>query len=142
MALDINTITVALDRVHSPATANADRLQAYHFLDSLTKHPQATLLAHHLSHSANGFPEIVRHFGLTLLEQICKINWSSFSDDQKRIYTESVCDLMMNVHSFSNLQLIEDLELIEVSFIGTGLNRRRKTLLTGKTRHRLHKARN
>ncbi|KAJ3297020.1 hypothetical protein HK104_000937 [Borealophlyctis nickersoniae] len=64
----------------------------------LQERPESPLLGQHLAHKDNGYPEKVRHFGLSLLENGIRFRWNdgSYGDAEREQLKEAVVDLVQN----------------------------------------------
>ncbi|KAJ1926454.1 karyopherin, partial [Tieghemiomyces parasiticus] len=72
----INQIVAALDVVHSGAQTTPDqRQQAQAVCEKAKEAPEAALYGHYLAHRAQKYPDTVRHFGLSLIENTIRYRW-------------------------------------------------------------------
>ena len=100
----IQKIPVALEQIHSPTSTNFDRRDAYVFLESVKKSEKCNEIGRHLFNCNNGFSDIIRHFGLTLLEDTIRLRWNELNQEQKLSFQQIVCDVLLNVSHFLPLK--------------------------------------
>ena len=72
----------ALEVVHDPRSSNDTRADASRYLERLTDHDEAPYNGFLLA-SEKGNPPVVRHFGLSLLENTVRLRWLHLSAEQK-----------------------------------------------------------
>lgn len=71
------------------------------YCDSLKEHSEAPLLGHHLCHQNQAYPDEIRHFGLSLIENAIRFKWNdgSYSDKDRGQIRDLVLDLVKNVNT-------------------------------------------
>ncbi|KAF9972197.1 hypothetical protein BGZ73_004716 [Actinomortierella ambigua] len=77
-------IIQALDAIYNIASTNDERKSAQEFCEVLKRDPAAPLYGSFLAHKDNGQADVVRHFGLSLVENSIRYRWTDGSLDTER----------------------------------------------------------
>ncbi|OLL21885.1 hypothetical protein NEOLI_000987 [Neolecta irregularis DAH-3] len=73
-------IRQALETIHSYRSTNQTRSEAQSYLDTLKSEPTSPIYGYQLAVEKDSQPDVIRHFGLSLLENAIKHHWNSYSD--------------------------------------------------------------
>ncbi|CAG8489474.1 24136_t:CDS:10 [Dentiscutata erythropus] len=92
----LSRIIQALDIIHSPFASNEIRLEANQYCNSIKDHPNAPIFGHFLALKENGQSDIVRHFGLQLLENTIRYKWIDgiYSDSEREQIKQAIISLV------------------------------------------------
>jgi len=91
----VNRIISALELVHSPKTSNSDRQEAQSFLEQVKKQEQSPFWGYELALPTQS--AIVRHFGLTLLQNSINREWTNYDQEKKLAIRSWIIDLSMKL---------------------------------------------
>ncbi|KAG0239414.1 hypothetical protein BGW41_007678 [Actinomortierella wolfii] len=85
----------ALETIYNVASSNDERKAAQEFCEGLKRDPVAPLYGSFLAHKDNGQVDIVRHFGLSLVENAIRYKWTdgTFDAESKTRIRAAVIDL-------------------------------------------------
>ncbi|KAG0277376.1 hypothetical protein BGZ95_006057 [Linnemannia exigua] len=75
----LRNLLSALETINNAATTNDARQQAQEYCETLKRDPAGPLYGYYLAHKDNQQPDIVRHFGLSLIENTARYKWSAAS---------------------------------------------------------------
>ncbi|KAF9338180.1 hypothetical protein BGZ91_009030 [Linnemannia elongata] len=75
----LRNLLCALETINDAATTNNARQQAQEYCETLKRDPAGPLYGYYLAHKDNQQPDIVRHFGLSLIENTARYKWSDAS---------------------------------------------------------------
>ncbi|KAH7058122.1 armadillo-type protein [Linnemannia elongata] len=75
----LRNLLCALETINNAATTNNARQQAQEYCETLKRDPAGPLYGYYLAHKDNQQPDIVRHFGLSLIENTARYKWSDAS---------------------------------------------------------------
>ncbi|KAF9145996.1 hypothetical protein BGX30_005465 [Mortierella sp. GBA39] len=75
----LRNLLSALETINNAATTNNARHQAQEYCETLKRDPAGPLYGYYLAHKDNQQPDIVRHFGLSLMENTARYKWSDAS---------------------------------------------------------------
>ncbi|KAF9133584.1 hypothetical protein BGW39_009437 [Mortierella sp. 14UC] len=75
----LRNLLAALETINNPATTNDARQQAQEYCEALKRDPAGPLYGYYLAHKDHQQPDIVRHFGLSLIENTARYKWSDAS---------------------------------------------------------------
>ncbi|KAG9070464.1 hypothetical protein KI688_008000 [Linnemannia hyalina] len=75
----LRNLLSALETINNAATTNNARQQAQEYCETLKRDPAGPLYGYYLAHKDNQQPDIVRHFGLSLMENTARYKWSDAS---------------------------------------------------------------
>ncbi|KAF9908101.1 hypothetical protein EC991_010229 [Linnemannia zychae] len=75
----LRNLLAALESINNAATTNNARQQAQEYCEALKRDAAAPLYGYYLAHKDHGQPDIVRHFGLSLIENTARYKWSDAS---------------------------------------------------------------
>ncbi|CAM9020215.1 unnamed protein product [Wickerhamomyces anomalus] len=77
----VSKIVSALELIHSPKTSNTDRQEAQSFLEQVKRQEESPLWGYELALPSQS--AIVRHFGLTLLQNSINREWSNYDQEKE-----------------------------------------------------------
>ncbi|KAJ1967555.1 karyopherin [Dispira parvispora] len=92
----INQLVQALEIIHAgPGVTSAQRKQAEELCEKARESPDAALYGHYLAHKAQNYPDAVRHFGLTLVENTVRYHWdnNNYTDAHRLQIRDAVVQL-------------------------------------------------
>ncbi|RIB16253.1 armadillo-type protein [Gigaspora rosea] len=91
----LSRIIQALDIIHSPFASNEIRLEAQQYCNSIKDHPNAPIFGHFLALKENGQSDVVRHFGLQLLENTIRYKWIDgiYNDSEREQIKQAIISL-------------------------------------------------
>ncbi|KAI9105243.1 armadillo-type protein [Phlyctochytrium arcticum] len=94
----LQEVVRAIEVIYNPATPKSDRDNANNFCENLKNNPQSPIWGFHLANKQNNHPDIVRHFGLSLLENSVRFKWNdgTYSDTDREQIRNSIVDLARN----------------------------------------------
>ncbi|TPX64131.1 hypothetical protein SpCBS45565_g06113 [Spizellomyces sp. 'palustris'] len=94
----LGEIAQAVNTIYDPSATNTQRQLAQNFCETLKDNPQSPLWGHYLAHKQNSQPDILRHFGLSLIENAVRFKWNdgSYSDQDRAELRDAVVDLVTN----------------------------------------------
>ncbi|KAG0305227.1 hypothetical protein BGZ98_004452 [Dissophora globulifera] len=72
----LKSLIVALETIYDVASTNDARQQAQKYCEDLKRDPSGPLYGYFLAHKDNQQPDVVRHFGLSLIEETVRYRWS------------------------------------------------------------------
>ncbi|KAF9985995.1 hypothetical protein BGZ65_009185 [Modicella reniformis] len=72
----LRNLLAALDTIYNVASTNEARQQAQEYCEGLKRDPAGPLYGYFLAHKDNQQPDVVRHFGLGLIENTVRYRWS------------------------------------------------------------------
>ncbi|KAJ3013955.1 hypothetical protein HKX48_005421 [Thoreauomyces humboldtii] len=89
-------VVLALQTIYDPNATQEDRQQAQNLCDAVKDMAGSPLWGNHLAHKDNAQPDVVRHFGLALLENAIRYRWNdgSYTDSERDQLRAFVMDLM------------------------------------------------
>lgn len=91
----VSKIVNALELIHSPKTANTDRQEAQSFLEQVKRQESSPLWGYELALPTQR--AIVRHFGLTLLQNSINREWPNYDQEKKLAIRSWIIDLSMKL---------------------------------------------
>ncbi|OZJ05047.1 hypothetical protein BZG36_02075 [Bifiguratus adelaidae] len=94
----VSNVLNALDVIYNPVSSDQDRQAAQEYCESLKKDPRCPIYGHDLALAKHGYNDIVRHFGLGLLEEAVRFHWGDglYGDQEREIMKGYVSDLLAN----------------------------------------------
>ncbi|KAG0261639.1 hypothetical protein BG011_000813 [Mortierella polycephala] len=72
----VRNLLAALETIYNVASTNEARQQAQEYCEALKQNPSGPLYGYYLAHKDNQQPDVVRHFGLGLIEGAVRYRWS------------------------------------------------------------------
>ncbi|KAF9365208.1 hypothetical protein BGX34_010933 [Mortierella sp. NVP85] len=72
----LKSLLAALDTIYNVASTNEARQQAQEYCEGLKRDPSGPLYGYFLAHKNNHQPDVVRYFGLSLIEDAVRYRWS------------------------------------------------------------------
>ncbi|KAI3642365.1 hypothetical protein MP228_011920 [Amoeboaphelidium protococcarum] len=90
----LERIVLALQTIYAPNTSSSERRAAQDFCEQVKKDPVAPLYGHFLAHKGNSQPDTVRFFGLQLLEDCIRYQWTMYSQEQQVQIKQALVDLL------------------------------------------------
>ncbi|KAI8601378.1 armadillo-type protein [Dissophora ornata] len=72
----LRNLLAALETIYNVASTNEARQQAQQYCEELKRDPSGPLYGYFLAHKDNQQPDVVRHFGLGLIENAVRYRWS------------------------------------------------------------------
>ncbi|KAI8350707.1 armadillo-type protein [Mortierella sp. GBAus27b] len=72
----LTSLLAALDTIYNVGSSNEARQQAQEYCEGLKRDPAGPLYGYFLAHKDNQQPNVVRHFGLGLIENAVRYRWS------------------------------------------------------------------
>ncbi|CAG8639436.1 10452_t:CDS:10 [Cetraspora pellucida] len=92
----LSRIIQALDIIHSPFASNEVRLEAHQYCNSIKDNPNAPIFGHLLALKENGQSDVVRHFGLQLLENTIRYKWIDgiYGDSEREQIKQAIINLV------------------------------------------------
>ncbi|KAG0208586.1 hypothetical protein BGX28_000510 [Mortierella sp. GBA30] len=72
----LRQLLTALETIYNVSSTNEARQQAQEFCEALKQDPSGPLYGYYLAHKDNHQPDVVRHFGLGLIENVVRYRWS------------------------------------------------------------------
>lgn len=112
-AQGLGQIVSALELIHSPRSSNASRQEAQAFLEQVKKEENSPLWGYELALPKQN--TVVRHFGLTLLQNSINRQWNNYNNDRKYAIRNWVIDLANKLHPSDPHYLREKLAFLWVS---------------------------
>ncbi|KAH3669108.1 hypothetical protein WICMUC_005072 [Wickerhamomyces mucosus] len=109
----LSQIVNALKLIHSPKSSNQTRQEAQAFLEQVKKQDESPFWGYELA-LPNQDP-VVRHFGLTLLQNSINRQWIKYNQDKKLTIRKWVIELANNLQSSDPHFLREKLAFLWVS---------------------------
>ncbi|KAK3848544.1 MAG: armadillo-type protein [Linnemannia gamsii] len=106
----LRNLLSALETINNAGTTNDARQQAQEYCESLKRDPAGPLYGYYLAHKDNQQPDIVRHFGLSLIENTARYKWSAAS-----LTPELKTQIRLNVMSLASEGILP--MMTEKSFI-------------------------
>lgn len=91
----VGKIVSALELIHSPKTTNAARQEAQSFLEQVKKQEESPFWGYELALPTQS--AIVRHFGLTLLQNSINREWLNYDQEKKLAIRSWIIDLSMKL---------------------------------------------
>ncbi|CAG8786503.1 10547_t:CDS:2, partial [Racocetra persica] len=95
----LSRIIQALDIIHSPFASNEIRLEAHQYCNSIKDNPNAPIFGHLLALKENGQSDVVRHFGLQLLENAIRYKWIDgiYGGSEREQIKQAIINLVQKV---------------------------------------------
>ncbi|KAF9406444.1 hypothetical protein BGZ94_003109, partial [Podila epigama] len=89
------TLLAALETIYNISVTNAERQKAQELCESLKRDRSAPLYGYILAHKDNKYSDVVRHFGLGLIESAVRYKWTdgSMDDELKAQIRQNVISL-------------------------------------------------
>ncbi|KAJ3224559.1 hypothetical protein HK099_008240 [Clydaea vesicula] len=84
----------AINLIYNPTSHSDQRRAATEFLESIKSLKEAPFLGHKLAHKNNNQQDHIRHYGLSLLENSVKFNWTKFSSEEAEKIKLLIQDLL------------------------------------------------
>ncbi|KAH3684139.1 hypothetical protein WICPIJ_004869 [Wickerhamomyces pijperi] len=112
-AQGLGQIISALELIHSPRSSNSSRQEAQSFLEQVKKQESSPLWGYELA-----LPEqntVVRHFGLTLLQNSVNRQWYNYNNDRRFAIRNWILDLANKLQASDPHYLREKLAFLWVS---------------------------
>ncbi|KAI7822876.1 armadillo-type protein [Gamsiella multidivaricata] len=72
----LRNLLAALETIYNATSTNEARQQAQEYCEGLKRDASAPLYGYYLAHKDNQQPDVVRHFGLGLIENVVRYRWS------------------------------------------------------------------
>lgn len=91
----VGKIVSALELIHSPKTTNTARQEAQSFLEQVKKQEESPFWGYELALPTQS--AIVRHFGLTLLQNSINREWLNYDQEKKLAIRNWIIDLSMKL---------------------------------------------
>ncbi|CAN6660855.1 hypothetical protein TRVA0_032S01640 [Trichomonascus vanleenenianus] len=111
----LQQVVAALEVVHRASSTNEQRRQAQEFLDSVKNKDDAPLWGWQLASSKNEYPDIVRHFGLTLLQHTIHYKFAGYDEPRRLAVRNWVIDLAFNISANDPHYIKEKISLLWVA---------------------------
>ncbi|KAI1763712.1 ARM repeat-containing protein [Hypoxylon sp. FL1150] len=92
----ISKIHQALEVVHNPYSSNDARKDAQLFLEDVKNDEKSSLYGYHLANDKAQSP-VVRHYALSLLENVIKHKWGEYPEEQTEALRGCVLELAQNI---------------------------------------------
>ncbi|KAF9960404.1 hypothetical protein BGZ72_007062 [Mortierella alpina] len=92
----LRQLLAALETIYNVSSTNEARQQAQEFCEALKQDPSGPLYGYYLAHKDNQQPDVVRHFGLGLIEDVVRYRWSDGS-----VPPETKTQIRLNVMSLA-----------------------------------------
>ncbi|CAO3574799.1 unnamed protein product [Mortierella alpina] len=92
----LRQLLAALETIYNVSSTNEARQQAQEFCEALKQDPSGPLYGYYLAHKDNQQPDVVRHFGLGLIEDVVRYRWSDGS-----VSSETKAQIRLNVMSLA-----------------------------------------
>ncbi|KAF9574279.1 hypothetical protein EC968_007048 [Mortierella alpina] len=92
----LRQLLAALETIYKVSSTNEARQQAQEFCEALKQDPSGPLYGYYLAHKDNQHPDVVRHFGLGLIENVVRYRWSDGS-----VSAETKTQIRLNVMSLA-----------------------------------------
>ncbi|KAG0074703.1 hypothetical protein BGZ90_010551 [Linnemannia elongata] len=102
----LRNLLCALETINDAATTNNARQQAQEYCETLKRDPAGPLYGYYLAHKDNQQPDIVRHFGLSLIENTARYKWSDAS-----LTPELKEQIRMNVMALASEETTREMSL-------------------------------
>ncbi|CAG8543462.1 378_t:CDS:10 [Acaulospora morrowiae] len=87
-------IVQALNIIHSPHVSNEERIEAQKYCNTIKDYPYAPHYGQFLATKNNGQSDIVRHFGLQLIENSVRFHWNNYDQSEREQIKQYVIDLV------------------------------------------------
>ncbi|KAG0332619.1 hypothetical protein BG000_009869 [Podila horticola] len=78
----LSTLLAALETIYNISVTNAERQKAQEYCEMLKRDRSAPLYGYFLAHKDNKYGDVVRHFGLGLIESAVRYRWTDGSMDE------------------------------------------------------------
>ncbi|CEP21170.1 unnamed protein product [Cyberlindnera jadinii] len=111
-AIGVQQIVSALELIHSPKSTNEARREAQAFLEHVKSQEESPLWGYELALPTQN--TIVRHFGLTLLQNSITRNWYNYDEEKKLAIRKWIIDLANNLQENDPHYIKEKLAFIWV----------------------------
>ncbi|ORY96981.1 armadillo-type protein [Lobosporangium transversale] len=72
----LRSLIQALETIHNPTSANEARRQAEDFCEDMRRHAAAPMYGYYLAHKDKQQPDVLRHFGVGLMEYCVRYRWT------------------------------------------------------------------
>lgn len=108
---EINRLISALSVIYSIDTDKETRNETQKYLDNIKENPESWKYGIELASFKNVKMDVLRYFGLNLIDQGICCNWDKFTDQDKVYLRNSVIDICYNVDS--------SLKLYFLTFLGS-----------------------
>ncbi|KAI0157063.1 ARM repeat-containing protein [Hypoxylon sp. FL1284] len=92
----LSKIHQALEVVHNPHSSNDSRKDAQLFLEDVKGDDKSSFYGFHLATDKSQAP-VVRHYGLSLFENVIKHKWGEYSQEQTEALRRCVLELAQNI---------------------------------------------
>ncbi|KAF9183378.1 hypothetical protein BGZ50_004265 [Haplosporangium sp. Z 11] len=91
----VRNLLAALETIYNVTSTNEARQQAQEYCEALKQNPSGPLYGYYLAHKDNQQPDVVRHFGLGLIEGAVRYRWSdgTLTTDTKTQIRQNVMSL-------------------------------------------------
>lgn len=91
-------VIAALELIYDPKSDNAKRLEAQKFLDEVRNREESPLWGYEIALNNSQNP-VLKHFGLGLLVNALKKNWSGYDDEKRIALRKWIIELNYNVNA-------------------------------------------
>lgn len=108
MNVGANQVVEALNVIYSPKSNNGQRLEAQKFLDSVRTLEESPLWGFEIALN-NSDNNILKYFGLNLLEYNIKKNWNSYNNEKRQQLKKWIIELNYNVSTVDTRYIKEKL---------------------------------